>query len=107
MIKRGLPGRSWIGWDPLGAGLFWTWNLIFVAFMLLGFGPALLPELLRSAGQGDVPWTFVGLVLPTPGARPSRSHHRCLTARRLDDRPGPRPEPRARGPRAGARVDDA
>ncbi len=62
MIKRGLPGRSWIGWEPLGAGLFWTWNLIFVAFMLLGFGPALLPELLRSAGQGDVPWTFVGLV---------------------------------------------
>ncbi|MFI0606441.1 MAG: TIGR02921 family PEP-CTERM protein [Anaerolineae bacterium] len=62
MIKRRLPGRSWIGWDPLGAGLFWTWNLIFVAFMLLGFGPALLPELLRTAGQGDVPWTFVGLI---------------------------------------------
>ena len=61
-IKRGLSASTWIGWDPLGAGLFWAWNLIFVAFMLLGFGPALLPELLRSAGQGEVPWTFVGLV---------------------------------------------
>lgn len=61
-IKRSLSGTSWIGRARLGAGLFWLWNLVFVAFMLLGFGPALLPELLRTAGKGDVPWTFVGLI---------------------------------------------
>jgi hypothetical protein len=54
--------RSWFADGRLGGTLFWLWNVVFVTFMLLGFGPALLPELLHAARQGDVPWTFVGLV---------------------------------------------
>lgn len=62
MNKRWPRVRSWFADGGLGGKLFWLWNLIFVAFMLLGFGPALLPELVHAAGKGDVPWTFVGLV---------------------------------------------
>lgn len=62
MNKRWTRARSWFADGRLGGRLFWLWNLVFVAFMLLGFGPAMLPDLVQAARKGDVPWTFVGLV---------------------------------------------
>ena len=47
------------------------------------------------------------VVLPTPRARPARSHHHRVTTRGIDDRPGPRPEPRARRPGTRPRIHDA
>jgi len=46
-------------------GLFWTWNLIFVAFMLLGFAPQLLPDLIAGVTTNIVPPLFlaVGITL--------------------------------------------
>ena len=51
--------------DILAYGLFWSWNLIFVAFMVLGFAPRLLPEVLNAVRTGLVPATFLayGIVL--------------------------------------------
>ncbi|MBM3130984.1 MAG: TIGR02921 family PEP-CTERM protein [Chloroflexi bacterium] len=40
-------------------GLFWSWNIIFVAFMLLGFAPRLLPELLTAVSTGTIPAIFL------------------------------------------------
>ncbi len=44
--------------DALGAILFWFWNIIFVAFVLLGFAPLLLPELLLSLQAGITPLIY-------------------------------------------------
>jgi putative PEP-CTERM system integral membrane protein len=46
-------------------GLFWSWNLIFVAFLLLGFAPQVLPDLIRSVRDGTIPIPFLiyGIVL--------------------------------------------
>ncbi|MBL8055814.1 MAG: TIGR02921 family PEP-CTERM protein [Anaerolineales bacterium] len=40
-------------------GLFWSWNVIFLAFMLLGFAPQLLPELLAAVRTQLVPPDFL------------------------------------------------
>ncbi|MBI5651150.1 MAG: TIGR02921 family PEP-CTERM protein [Chloroflexi bacterium] len=40
-------------------GLFWTWNLIFVAFMLLGFAPQMLPDLIAGVTTNIVPPLFL------------------------------------------------
>ena len=40
-------------------GLFWSWNAIFLAFMLLGFAPQLLPELLTAVRAQWVPADFL------------------------------------------------
>lgn len=46
-------------WKPrIGAGLFWAWNIFFLAFMVLGFGPALLPELLIAVRTDTIPLHF-------------------------------------------------
>jgi putative PEP-CTERM system integral membrane protein len=42
-----------------GYGLFWSWNAIFLAFMLLGFAPTVLPELLTAVESGMVPPEFL------------------------------------------------
>ncbi len=55
--------RRLLSVDALGKGLFWAWNLAFVCFMLLGFAPALLPEVVPHVLSGDLPWPFLGLVL--------------------------------------------
>ncbi len=47
--------RDWRIWAH---ALFWSWNLIFVAFMAFGFAPLLLPELLRGVRDGVVPAQF-------------------------------------------------
>ncbi len=44
-------------------GLFWTWNIIFLAFMLLGFAPRLLPELLNAVRLDQVPAAFLAYAL--------------------------------------------
>jgi putative PEP-CTERM system integral membrane protein len=51
--------------DLLAYGLFWSWNLIFLAFMVLGFAPRLLPELIESVRTGLTPPVFLayGLIL--------------------------------------------
>lgn len=40
-------------------GLFWSWNVIFVAFMLLGFAPNILPELQTAVASGLIPTQFL------------------------------------------------
>ena len=41
--------RSW------ERGLFWAWNIVFLAFMLLGFAPLELPTLIQSVREGITP----------------------------------------------------
>ena len=43
--------------------LFWSWNLIFIAFMLLGFAPRLLPELMTAVKTGVIPLNFLILAM--------------------------------------------
>lgn len=40
-------------------GLFWSWNIIFVAFMVLGFAPNVLPELLEAVRTNTIPTIFL------------------------------------------------
>ncbi len=46
-------------------GLFWSWNIIFLAFMLFGFAPTLLPELVTAVQSGTIPVNFLifGIIL--------------------------------------------
>src|SRR5262245_37606436 len=44
-------------------GLFWAWNVIFLAFMLLGFAPLLLPDLFTAAVNNIIPLAFLGYAL--------------------------------------------
>lgn len=44
--------------DKLGAILFWFWNILFLAFVLLGFAPVLLPELVLSLRAGITPLVY-------------------------------------------------
>lgn len=43
----------------LAYGLFWSWNVIFLAFMVLGFAPRILPELLVEVRSGTIPANFL------------------------------------------------
>lgn len=46
--------------NPLWAHLlFWSWNTIFLAFVMLGFLPLILIELFRSMSAGWITWQFV------------------------------------------------
>ncbi len=46
-------------------GLFWTWNIIFLAFMSLGFAPQVLPDVLDAVRAGEIPSLFLvfGVIL--------------------------------------------
>jgi len=46
-------------------GLFWSWNAIFLAFMLLGFAPTVLPEMATAVSGGLLPVQFLvyGIIL--------------------------------------------
>jgi putative PEP-CTERM system integral membrane protein len=55
--------RKIITWEGWAYGLFWTWNVIFLAFMLLGFAPRLLPELIRAVQTETVPWAFLAYAI--------------------------------------------
>ena len=43
--------------------LFWTWNLIFLAFMSFGFAPIVLPETFTAVRTGVIPISFLGNAL--------------------------------------------
>ncbi len=43
----------------LSFALFWSWNIIFLAFMVLGFAPRVLPELVQGVRMGTVPWEYL------------------------------------------------
>lgn len=45
--------------DRWAYGLFWSWNVIFLAFMTLGFAPNMLPSLLIDVQAGAVPAAFL------------------------------------------------
>ncbi len=47
------PGRRW--WSGWAKGLFWGWNVIFLAFMLFGFAPQELPALYKNVRLGTTP----------------------------------------------------
>jgi putative PEP-CTERM system integral membrane protein len=40
-------------------GLFWSWNLIFLAFMLFGFGPQILPDMILAVRTRTIPAAFL------------------------------------------------
>lgn len=40
-------------------GLFWSWNLIFLAFMFLGFAPLMLPDMITAVQAGQIPAAFL------------------------------------------------
>ncbi|MCP5099781.1 MAG: hypothetical protein GY943_29860, partial [Chloroflexi bacterium] len=40
-------------------GLFWSWNIIFLAFMLLGFAPTVLPEMITAVNSQVIPTIFL------------------------------------------------
>lgn len=40
-------------------GLFWSWNLIFFAFLILGFAPMMLPDLFTAVRIGTIPIQFL------------------------------------------------
>jgi putative PEP-CTERM system integral membrane protein len=37
-----------------GYGLFWSWNTIFLVFLVFGFAPQMLPDLMRAVRDGTV-----------------------------------------------------
>ncbi len=53
--------------EGIAGGLFWAWNLIFLAFMSLGFAPNLLPEILRAVREEDLPATMMAWALVLAG----------------------------------------
>ena len=57
LLSRILNPRVW------AFGLFWSWNIIFVAFMLLGFVPQVLPSMIDAFRLGTIPVLFVILAV--------------------------------------------
>ena len=57
--------KSQIRRDRLAKFLFWSWNIIFLTFMILGFVPRILPEMINAIRVGSIEWPFLiyGLVL--------------------------------------------
>lgn len=39
--------------------LFWSWNIIFLTFMILGFAPTILPEMITAVRTGTIPIDFL------------------------------------------------
>lgn len=56
-------GQSIFKSGVLSYALFWAWNLIFLAFMLLGFAPLILPSLVLGATNNIVPVSVLGTAL--------------------------------------------
>ncbi|MGE5265385.1 MAG: hypothetical protein ACM3S0_18555, partial [Acidobacteriota bacterium] len=57
LASRILNPRGW------AYGLFWSWNIIFVAFMLLGFVPQLFPSTIVAFRLGTIPVLFLVLAV--------------------------------------------
>jgi putative PEP-CTERM system integral membrane protein len=47
----------------IAGGLFWSWNIIFLAFMFLGFAPSVLPEMIAAVRTGTIPTPFLAYAL--------------------------------------------
>jgi putative PEP-CTERM system integral membrane protein len=52
-VRKLARSRGW------AYGLFWSWNVIFLAFMFLGFAPQVLPEMLTAVRSGTIPKAFL------------------------------------------------
>jgi putative PEP-CTERM system integral membrane protein len=50
-------------WQRAAEGLFWSWNLIFVAFMTLGFAPRIVPEMIMGVRTGMIPLPYLAYAL--------------------------------------------
>ncbi|MBN1217520.1 MAG: TIGR02921 family PEP-CTERM protein [Anaerolineae bacterium] len=59
MRKLLIFGRKLVNAKGWGYGLFWSWNLIFLAFMALGFAPQVLPEMITAVRTGTVPAAYL------------------------------------------------
>ncbi len=59
------PKDDYTRWQWFQFFLFWSWNLIFLAFMALGFAPVMLPETFTAVRTGAIPVEYLlyGLVL--------------------------------------------
>jgi putative PEP-CTERM system integral membrane protein len=53
------PNPSYSSWQIFQFFLFWSWNLIFLAFMSLGFAPIMLPETFIAVRSGVIPGSFL------------------------------------------------
>jgi putative PEP-CTERM system integral membrane protein len=53
------PNPSYSSWQMVQFFLFWSWNLIFLAFMSLGFAPVMLPETFTAVRSGVIPGSFL------------------------------------------------
>jgi putative PEP-CTERM system integral membrane protein len=55
--------RRFLGWvfniKVLGYGLFWSWNVIFLAFMFLGFAPNIWPETWAAIQHDLIPVDYL------------------------------------------------
>jgi putative PEP-CTERM system integral membrane protein len=55
--------KTIFGWvfnvKPWGYGLFWSWNLIFLAFMFLGFAPNLWPQMWAAIQHDLIPMDYL------------------------------------------------
>lgn len=59
MISKKPFFRYWTNPDRWSQILFWSWNLIFLAFMAFGFAPRLLPEMVLAVQSGMVQEMFL------------------------------------------------
>jgi putative PEP-CTERM system integral membrane protein len=57
-IKRNIASKN-----SLAKILFWSWNLIFIAFMIFGFAPRILPDLMTAVRANAIPAPFLGYAL--------------------------------------------
>jgi putative PEP-CTERM system integral membrane protein len=62
-VRKITNARGW------AYSLFWSWNIIFLAFMFLGFAPTVLPEMMTAVRAGMIPPAFLvyaGLLTAIP-----------------------------------------
>jgi putative PEP-CTERM system integral membrane protein len=64
-LTPGITAATGRGRQVAAYTLFWSWNLIFLAFMFLGFAPTVLPEMIGAVQSGEIPAQFLiyGLLL--------------------------------------------
>lgn len=48
--------KSWKEWAAVR--LFWSWNVIYLSFMVFGFAPRILPETIASVRSGLIPLVY-------------------------------------------------
>ena len=53
IIRQLVDGRMW------ARGLFWSWNLIFLAVLLLGYAPLIVPSTIAAVIAGTIPLIFL------------------------------------------------